>query len=125
MVTDSIIAQIRSDFAFCLSDPRVLGVILYDSYAYGEETPRSDIDICVVMPNVPLQEAYNYIMDHLQRDPRPYDIRFFQELPLYIQGEIIDHGIFIVIPDQPTLLEFLYPFRREWIHQKYRIECIA
>lgn len=39
--------EIRKDFRFL--EKEVLGVLVYGSYAKGEATPRSDIDVCIVI----------------------------------------------------------------------------
>lgn len=121
MVNDQIIPQIVSDFRFALVNPRILGIILFGSYANGNPTPRSDIDICIVAPNQDLFHMYNYIMEHLHFS-RPYDIRFFEELPLYIQGEIMETGNIILTPNRLDLFEYFVPFRRKWADQLFRLK---
>ncbi len=121
MVNDSIIQQIASDFRFALMNPNIFGVILYGSHANENSTPHSDIDICIVAPNQDLLQVYNFIMEHLSFS-LPYDIRFFEELPLYIQGEIIETGKVILTPNQLNLFEYFVPFRRKWADQLFRLK---
>ena len=46
----------------------------------------------------------------------------FHELPLYIQGHIIEKGVLLLSRDTPELFEYLYPYRRLWEDQKHRNE---
>ncbi len=45
---DKLIKDLQERFKFLCKDPRVLGVVLYGSYATGEYHNMSDIDICIV-----------------------------------------------------------------------------
>ena len=49
-----------------------------------------------------------------------YDIHFFHDMPWYLRGAIIDHGVIILCGDQLALYEYLYPFRKIWSDQKRR-----
>ncbi|MHA1720375.1 MAG: nucleotidyltransferase domain-containing protein, partial [Promethearchaeota archaeon] len=58
MVKDRIISQIKSDFRFILENKSILGVILYGSYLSGDESNRSDIDICIVASDQNLYQIH-------------------------------------------------------------------
>jgi predicted nucleotidyltransferase len=45
------IESIKKDFSFLFSRDEILAIQLYGSAARGDETPRSDIDICIVLPS--------------------------------------------------------------------------
>ena len=122
MVKERIISQIKNDFKFILERKSILGVILYGSYLTGEETENSDIDICIVAPNQDLYRIHKFIYKNLERNIEMYDIHFFEELQLYLQGKIIEEGIVILTPDLGELSEYFYPFRKQWLHEKWRIE---
>ena len=67
-----------------------MAVLLYGSVVKGEETPRSDIDICLVAPTCKdkaglLREVHR----NLDVFSKKYDVRIFEELPLYIQSIFI------------------------------------
>lgn len=124
MVEKSIIEQIRNDFKFVLDNPRILGVLLFGSYLTGDNSNRSDIDICVVSDNEKIIDTYNYIMVNLKKNIDKYDIRFFQELPLYIKGEIIDNGRVIICSDEPALYEYFFYYRKLWREQQLRIKYL-
>ncbi|MHA1902266.1 MAG: nucleotidyltransferase family protein [Promethearchaeota archaeon] len=125
MVKDRIISQIKSDFRFILENKSILGVILYGSYLSGDESNRSDIDICIVASDQNLYQIHKYIYKNLENNLNKYDIHFFEELPLYIQGGIIEEGIVILTHDLGELSEYFYPFRKQWLHEKWRIERVA
>jgi predicted nucleotidyltransferase len=103
MVNHTMIVQIERDFRFVIEDRSILGVLLFGSHASGDATPRSDIDICIVVPDRYLCEMYSYIIINLENNIGKYDIRFFEELPLYIKMEVIMKGIPVISRDIPAL----------------------
>lgn len=113
-----IIRQLQRDFQQVFHDPAILGVILYGSYATGEQTSRSDIDVCVVAPSLSPRETFRRVVTALATDPASYDIHIFEELPLYLQGEVIEKGIIVLTSDELTLSEYFYRFRQEWTDQR-------
>ena len=46
---DTVIHRVRRDFAFCSGN--YFAVLIFGSYARGEEEHYSDIDICIVSKN--------------------------------------------------------------------------
>ncbi|WP_292540696.1 nucleotidyltransferase domain-containing protein [Methanothrix sp.] len=79
-------------------EKRVLGVLLYGSWARGDAGPDSDIDLCLVAPEAEDRAGlWREFVSHLRSEK--YDLRIFEILPLY---------------------EYFYPFRREWDDQKHR-----
>ncbi len=132
MVDSKIIETIRSDFEFLLEIDDFKGLFLYGSLVHGDQTSRSDIDLCIVMggektkstkstkstmsSKVIFQEICNSIDVH----GKNYDIHFFHDMPWYLRGDIIDHGVIILCGDQPALYEYLYPYRKIWDDQKSR-----
>jgi len=125
MVKKAIINQIKQDFSFIAQNPKILGILLYGSALDENNTVLNDIDICIVAPNQNLYEIYQFIMRHLTRHLIEYDIRFFEELPLDIKGEIMDHGIVIYASDEPALYEyFFFAARKEWEEMKFRMKYL-
>lgn len=125
MVGSAIESQIREDFAFILQKPAIKGVILFGSYLNSEQTSRSDIDICIVAPNQNLLQMHKYIYGNVEAHLEKYDIRFFEEFPLYLKGEIIEKGKVILTADPGELAEYFYPYRKQWQHEKWRIEHVV
>jgi predicted nucleotidyltransferase len=123
MVKSAVIDQVKQDFSFIEQNPKILGLMLYGSSLRDDNSSHNDIDICIVAPKQNLYEIYRYIMHNLNHHVGDYDIRFFEELPLDIQGEIIDHGIVVYSPDEPALYEyFFFAARKEWEELKFHIK---
>jgi predicted nucleotidyltransferase len=62
----------------------ILAILLYGSVAKGEDTLQSDIDICIVSPSYKDKKSLlNEIYRKLDVFSKKYDVRFFEELPLY------------------------------------------
>ena len=124
MAGETIINQLKEDFQFVKKDPAILGVMLYGSHLTDDNTVRSDIDVCIIAPDHNLYEIYQFVMSNLKNHIDDYDIRFFEELPIHIMGEIIENGKVIITADEPALYEYFFPFRKEWEDQKFRLKQI-
>jgi predicted nucleotidyltransferase len=125
MVEGSIIAKIKKDFSFIKTNPHILGLFLYGSYAHDYADETSDIDLCFVVPKYDLYEIWSFIIEELKGKQSQYDIRFFEELPLEIQGEVMDLDILIYSPNEPELYEYLFfKARKDWEDWKYKLKFI-
>jgi predicted nucleotidyltransferase len=93
---------------------RVFGILLYGSYAKDEYTKRSDIDICLVGVD---KDTYMEILGKLGNK---YDIKIFEELPLYIKIDIIKNHK-VIFGDELELSEYFYKFRKIWRDMEKRI----
>ena len=115
--------KVKKDLAFIMDIPEVHSVLLFGSYVTNEETPRSDIDICVIVPNIrdekKLLRIYGIIVSSLSTKPE-YDVSIFEMLPLYMKGEVIESHIVLFSRDELDLYEYLYFYRKLWNDQKYR-----
>ena len=119
------LTQIEKDFSFIKSNPKILGVILYGSFIYGENHSKSDIDICIATRYNKLINAYNYVMKNLDDNLDQYDIRFFKELPLTVQGEIMENGKVVISNNIYELYEYFFPFRKRYEDWKIKVKyCI-
>ena len=122
MAGEDALARIKKDLEF-LNKPaweeRLLGVLLYGSWARGDARPESDIDLCIVVPETSDRAAlWREFVSHL-RDQR-YEVRIFEMLPLHIKIAVIDEGVVLHSRDDLQLWEYFCPFRREWEDQKHR-----
>ena len=109
----SIIEQLRRDFRPFKDD--CMGILLYGSHARGEATERSDVDICLVKPK---PGTYERVLEKLGGK---YDVKVFEELPLYIQIEVIrNHRV--IYGDELELSEYFYRFRKLWKDMEPRIK---
>lgn len=120
-----LIADLRMQFKFLCKDPRVLGVVLYGSFATGAFHDMSDIDICIVAPNQDHYSIYKTYSSGITGNIDKFDIRFFNELPLLIRGSIIEEGIIICTRDIGELTEYYYfSTRKELADHRYRMNYI-
>lgn len=94
--------------------------MLYGSVAKGEETQRSDIDICIVTSSKDKLGLLNEIYRELNVYSKKYDVRFFEELPLYIQINVIENNRIVYSKDIYDLYEYFYYFRKIWGDQAAR-----
>jgi len=93
---------------------RCQGILLFGSYVEGEQTKRSDIDVCVVNPS-------KGVLDDISgKLGGKYDIKVFDNLPLYIKLEIIRHHV-VVYGNELKLSEYFYFFRKLWQDMEHRI----
>ncbi len=112
---------IKKDFLFLSLRDDILAILLYGSVAKGEETQRSDIDICIISPSCKDKLGLlNEIYRKLDIFSKKYDVRFFEELPLYIQINAIENNQIIYTKDVYELYEYFYYFRKLWEDQAMR-----
>ncbi len=115
------IETVRKDFFFLTSRKDILAILLYGSVAKGDDTPQSDIDICLISPlNKDKKSLLNEIFRKLDVFSKKYDVRFFEELPLYIQVDVIENNKIIYSRDIYELYEYFYHFRKLWEDQAMR-----
>jgi len=116
--------QIKEDFKFIKKNPKILGVLLYGSVINGTYHHQSDIDICIITTYEKLIDSYNYIIENLTKNLHEYDIRFFKELPLSIQGEIIENGVPVITNTIYKLYEYFFPFRKRYEDLKLKLKLL-
>lgn len=122
MVKKELLEQIYSDFSIIIQKREILGILLYGSYLMDNETSRSDIDICIVAPNEDIHQLISIILQNVNVTSKKYDVRVFQELPLYIKIHVIENGKLIYSGDKLDLYEYFYLYRKLWNDQKHRQE---
>lgn len=105
---------LKKEFEFTKDD--VQGILLYGSHARKDADERSDIDICLIKPK------NNGILSHIfQKVTNKYDLKIFEDLPLYIKMEIIENYT-IIYGDEPSISYYFYHFRKNWEDMNYRIK---
>ncbi len=122
MVKEELLIQMKKDFEMLSEKYRIKGIMLFGSQTIDSITSRSDVDICVVAPDENSFTLYSFLSVNLNLISKKYDIKFFTELPLYIQIQIIENGIVVYSPDELDLFEYFYPFRKLWADQIHRQE---
>ena len=122
MVEDKLLNQLADDFSEIIKNKEILGILLYGSYVEERNSNRSDIDICVVAPNEDKYELISQLLQNINVNAKKYDIRVFNELPLYIKIHVIQHGVLIYSSNKLDLYEYFYIYRKLWDDQKHRQE---
>jgi len=79
-------------------------IIQYGSTVTGEQTPLSDIDIAVYYHGTKKQR-FDFIITVLGNVNDQFDIHIFQDLPLYIQQEVISKGKLLYQQDFSTTFD--------------------
>ena len=111
--TEPLIASIKKDFDFIKKE--VGGVLLYGSQAKGRADERSDIDICIVKP-----QEHKILERVYKKLGNKYDIKVFEELPLYLKMDVIDNYK-IIFGSEPEISYYFYGFRKLGMDIKNRI----
>ncbi len=109
-----MLQEIREDFEFIKGN--VDGVLLFGSHAAGRADKRSDIDICLVGPKNEgvILKVFGMLGDK-------YDVKVFEDLPLYIKMDIIKNHK-TIIGDEVALSYYFYKFRKVWRDVEPRIK---
>ncbi len=112
MMPELLIAGLKKDFEFISGE--VEGILLYGSHAKGTADMRSDIDICIIKPKM---RVLNRIFAKVGGK---YDIKIFEDLPLYVKMDIIENYR-VIYGSEPEISYYFYSFRKKWEDMKYRI----
>lgn len=105
--------ELKTDFAFIKDE--VQGVLLFGSAARGELSKRSDIDIALVRPG-----TKGVLRKVFARLGQKYDVKIFEELPLPVKMDVIQHHL-VIFGDDVELSYYFYRFRKEWNDVEHRI----
>jgi predicted nucleotidyltransferase len=84
-------------------DPEVLAVIVFGSRARGDASPRSDLDVCLVLAPEP---GSSVALDRARLDylaEAEVDLVVFQRLPLAVRSRILKEGSVVFVRDEPAL----------------------
>ena len=108
-----MLSDLKKGFEFIRDE--VEGVLLFGSAAKGEQTTRSDIDIALVRP-----KNKRVLLKVFERLGGKYDVRIFEDLPLYIKMAIIKNHQ-IIFGNEVELSYYFYRFRKEWKDMEYRV----
>ncbi len=122
MVKKELLEQIYTDFSIIIQKKEILGILLYGSYLMDKETNRSDIDICIIAPNEDIHQLISFILQKVNVTSKKYDVRVFQELPLFIKIHVIENGELVYSANELDLYEYFYLYRKLWNDQKHRQE---
>jgi len=95
----------------------VLAILIYGSVAKGKENERSDIDICIVAPDAERSHLYTKLLPLFKEK---YDIKIFEDMPLFLKMEVIKNHKIVYAKNVYQLYEYFYKFRKLWKDQGYR-----
>ena len=114
--------ELKKDFSFLkkdLEEGKILAVLLYGSYAKNMQHAKSDIDICIVAQNYKTVNKQVDLLRYLWRNvnTNKYDVRLFEELPLYIKASVIKNYKIILVGDEFELQYYFYKIRKLWNDQ--------
>jgi len=82
-------------------DRDVLAVIIYGSYARGEE--YRDIDVCLVLNPEARASVFDKRLEYSGH--RNIDVNVFQALPLYMQTRVLKEGVIKLCKDEDALYD--------------------
>ena len=111
-----VIAKIRD-----IGGAKIKFIILYGSAAKGESTSLSDIDLAVYYHG-DKKERFDFRIKILGRVSNKFDIQIFQDLPLYIQSEILSTGKVIYYRDYKEIFNIFMKTIREFEDFKPRLQ---
>jgi len=100
---------------------RIKFIVLYGSAAKRRNTILSDIDIAVFHSG-DKSERFQFRMKILGRICNKFDIQTYQDLPLYIQNEILSSGEVLYFSDYTEMFIAVMKNIREFEDFKPRLE---
>lgn len=96
-------------------------IVLYGSAAKRKNTSLSDVDIAVYYYG-DKKERFDFRVKILGRINSKFDIQTYQDLPLYIQNEILSTGEVIYFIDYKDIFNIVMKTIREFEDFKPRLE---
>jgi len=104
--------EIIKDFEFLKGD--IEAIILFGSYAKGEQTSKSDIDVCVVCGDKKekIEEVWDEILE--SGITEKYDVKIFELLPLKMKISVIKEGKILYAKNKIELSYYFRLFRKLW-----------
>jgi uncharacterized protein len=100
---------------------RIKFIVLYGSAAKGKSTNLSDIDIAVFHSG-DKRERFQFRVKILGRIGNKFDIQTYQDLPLYVQNEILSSGEVLYFSDYTEIFNTFMKTIREFEDFKPHLE---
>jgi predicted nucleotidyltransferase len=114
MEANPIIEELRACLPAILEDRPVLLAYAYGSQVAGYATPKSDVDIALVLHGSSDLSPYERMELALDVElaieaqcevPTP-DVRSIDQAPLRIQGDVVTHGVLLYSADEDARVEY-------------------
>ena len=96
-------------------------IILYGSFTEDKQTPLSDIDIAVYYDDSK-QERFKFRIKVLGEVAEKFDIQTFQDLPLYIQKEIVSSGKILYQKNHSEIFDIFFKTIKKFGDFKPRLD---
>lgn len=100
---------------------KIIFIVLYGSVAKGKSISLSDIDIAVYYHG-DKKERFDFRIKILGRVNNKFDIQTFQDLPLYIQNDILSTGKVIYYKEYKDIFNIFMKTIREFEDFRPRLE---
>jgi len=112
--------KIKNRLKFLENFEEVHSVLVFGSYARGNATSRSDVDVCLVMPNCNDCRRREIAELAAGKLGKRFDVKVFEFMPLFLKISVINNHIIIFTRDKCELYEYFYFYRKIWKDQKHR-----
>lgn len=121
--TNAILEKVREDFAFCKDD--FFAILIFGSYARGEEESYSDIDVCIVLKDCTDYGTilYDIIYPHVRMDQ--YDVVIFEGCSDEIQSDVAENHLVVYAGDEEELNAYLKPYLKFHPEQRSTREILS
>lgn len=119
---DQVIRNLRALFE---REREVLVAYLFGSYARGDQTVKSDVDIAVLLSTPPhkILEYYLHLVNKLsQASSGEVDLIILNTAPPLLKHQVIKHGIVIHCSDERARIEFEAKAEDEYLDFKRAME---
>ncbi len=95
-------------------------VVIYGSYARGDTDECSDIDVAVITRCRDHRKNAKIFYEILGKIPPYYDVKIFEEMPLYLKARVFLEGI-VIFGNPPEVTEYMYQFWKIWKDMELRV----
>ena len=102
---------------------KVMGILVFGSSISGYDLPASDVDVCLVSGMRDNKELFGMVLESGLTNR--YDVKIFEDLPLKVQGAILEKHAVVWAKNDAELSYYLYKFRRIWNDQKLSLKKLG
>ncbi len=102
---------------------KILGIVLFGSFANKSWGKRSDIDICLIAEEYDADKLFKELLK--TRLSEKYDVKIFEFLPLKLKGSVLENHRVIWTKNDAELSYYLYKWRRLWNDQKLELKKLG